>query len=57
MILAWLALASFIVFILIVGRPASWSLLEYGVMCVLILPVILIPIQLSRYFREKRASK
>jgi len=60
MIVAWLFMAAGLAWFLIAGfRPdaGEWSVWAYVFVGIFLVAVVLIPIQLVRYFREKRASK
>ena len=60
MIVAWLFMATGLVWFLIAGfRPdaGEWTVWAYVFVGIFLLAVVLIPIQLARYFREKRVSR
>jgi hypothetical protein len=55
MVLAWLFLAGFWTWAFIEGSPESWGVVEYTLLSISALAFLVIPFQLVRYFRQKRA--
>jgi membrane protein YdbS with pleckstrin-like domain len=57
MILAWLFVAACLALWVIAMLKHRWGILPFTVLAFLIVPLVLIPIQLIRYFREKRTPR
>jgi ABC-type uncharacterized transport system permease subunit len=60
MIVAWLFMAAGLAWFLVEGfrsDAGEWSVWAYVLVGIFLVVVVLVPIQLVRYFREKRASK
>jgi membrane protein YdbS with pleckstrin-like domain len=57
MILAWLFIAACLALWVIAMSKHRWGFLPFIVLACLIVPLVLIPIQLIRYFREKRTPR
>lgn len=56
MIIAWLALVAALIWAFHEGHSdgGDWNMVEIVIIGIFILALVLIPIQLARYFREKR---
>ena len=59
MVVAWFCLAGFLAWALAAGHSdaSEWSILEIGLIGVLLLVLALIPFQIRRYFHKRKASR